>query len=85
MANTTVIGPPTLMDKMRALAEKLPDDVGADLCDKADKLEKAIGISNAHMTDGNDELVGDAVARQLLGAWARARKLYCLHSGEPLI
>lgn len=33
----------------------------------------------------NDAVVEGAEPRKLLGAWARARRLWCEYSGEPLI
>ena len=41
-----------------------------ELLDKASALEAAVAQSNA---------------KQILGAWARARRLWCECTGEPLI
>ncbi len=61
---------PTLPDKMRSLASSGHPQAEA-LVQRADELERAVV-----------ELLS---AKQILGAWARARRLWCDCTGEPLI
>lgn len=67
--------------KMRRLAD-VSESAGyaggaRDLRDKAEQLEDA--IAGFYGTPQTVKVVA------FLGAWARARKLYCDHTGEPLI
>lgn len=66
----------TLGDKMRALA-----DIGharsVELREKANAFDEA-----ADGFYGTSQTVG---AKQFLGAFARARKLWCEITGEPLV
>ena len=61
---------PALFDKMRSLASDGHPQAYA-LRQRADELETAV--------------VGKPSAKQILGAWARARRLWCECTGEPLI
>ena len=61
---------PALFDKMRALANEGHPRAEA-LRQRADEFEKAV--------------VDKSSVRQLLGAWTRARRLWCECTGDPLI
>lgn len=65
----------SLVDKMRALAESHPR--GAELKEKADKLEAA--------TTGFYSEPQTVDVKRFIGSWARARRLWCDITGEPLI
>lgn len=68
--------PPTLADKMDALA--------ATGHAEADELQaKAASLRDA--AEGFYSSPQRITAPQLLGAWARARKLWCKCTGEPLV
>lgn len=70
-----VMEPITL--KMRALANETKDEALAmALLMRADDLDGA--VKNL-MEDGPDGV------KKVLGAWARARMLWCKTTGEPLI
>jgi hypothetical protein len=69
---------PPLADKMRALAKGHPR--GAELVEKADAFEKATAELYAPATVDTK-----AAAKRMLGTWARARKLWCELTGEPLV
>lgn len=62
-----------LGDRMRALAET-GHPRAVELRDKAAALDAACPV-NAETFD----------ARKMLGAWARARRLWCDCTGEPLV
>lgn len=80
---STNAGHPSLVVRMRALAE-LPEYAGRkeDLLMHAAKLEQAIDAS-ANAIGPEDSALH--VAKRLLGAWARARRVLCECTGEPLI
>ncbi len=61
---------PTLSQRMRALAER-GHPRAEDMIREADALEKVIE--------------GGFNAPRLLGAWARARRLWCECTGEDLV
>lgn len=62
-----------LVQKMRVWAARQPSDARTpDMLRLAARFEEVI-------TDNT------ASAAQLLGAWARARKFYCITTGEPLV
>lgn len=63
-------GEPSLPERMRALADT-GHERAAELRQKADEFEAAADYSKG--------------AKALLGAWARARRLWCDCTGEPLI
>ena len=61
---------PSLGDRMRALASR-GHPRADELVEKADAMEKAA----SEFTD----------AKKVLGTWARARRLWCDCTGEPLM
>ena len=66
-----------LGDRMRALADT--GHANADeLRAKADEFDTKTA---AHYEGPG----GEATAKSLLGAWARARRLWCESTGEPLV
>lgn len=67
-------GAPTLAEKMRALAGT-GHPRAEELRNAADRLDNATG----GLMGGPDGV------KRLLGNWARARKLWCEITGEPLI
>lgn len=67
---------PALWDKMRQLADQ-KHPRAFELRAAADGLEKAVGGFYAE-----PQTVG---IRPFMGFWARARRLWCDCSGEPLI
>lgn len=69
---------PRLTARMRELALTHPD-----LATAASLVETAQGFDDA--TDGFYAIPQTATVEQFLGAWARARRVYCEASGEPLI
>lgn len=70
--------PTDLSDKMRALADRVDATIAADLRAKADAFDAA---TEAHYAEGG----GQETAKIMIGAWSRARRLYCKVSGESLI
>lgn len=64
-----------LVDKMRRLADRVGGEQAYALREKAKLLD--IRLQGLHYDEDG--------ARRMLGAWARARRLYCEISGEPLI
>ena len=63
----------TLADKMRELANyntELPSDIKDELLSRAKEMEMAVITLDV---------------RKMLGAWARARTLWCSLTGEPLV
>jgi hypothetical protein len=68
---------PTLAEKMRALAGG-DHPRGPELIEKANALD----VASAHF--GEKGHTADD-AKRLLGCWARARRLWCDITGEPLI
>lgn len=65
-----------LWDRMRALADEDPANA-VELREKADAFEKAaLGFYAEEQTVG---------AKTFLGAFARARGLWCRITGEPLV
>lgn len=66
-----------LSDKMRDLANRNPVRA-ADLRRAADELDSA--VATAYSKDGTK-----ADVRRMLGCWARARRLWCDMTGEPLV
>lgn len=67
-----------LSKSMRALAEKRPKAIADELRQLADAFDKA--TSEAYGPDGTPE-----DTKRMLGAWARARRVYCRETGEPLV
>lgn len=67
---------PSLVDKMRALAGE-GHAQAAELTDKADALEEA-----TRGFYGEPQTVD---VKRFIGCWARARRLWCDVSGDPLI
>lgn len=66
---------PSLPDRMRALA-----DTGHPRADELRKRAAALDASvGVNVGDGGFDV------RKTLGAWARARRLWCECTGEPLI
>ena len=66
----------SLSDKMRALAASHP--CGAELKANADEFDEK---TKAHYSAGANR----ETAKRMLGAWARARRLWSECTGEPLI
>lgn len=66
-----------ISDKMRALAET-GHERAEELRSKADEFDAKTA---AHYS----ETGGPETAKSMLGAWARARRLWCECTGEPLI
>lgn len=67
---------PALWDKMRSLADS-GHGRAEELRAKADELEqKATGFYSEPQT---------VEAKSFVGAWARARRLWCDCTGEPLL
>ena len=65
---------PTLADKMRGLADT-GHPRAEELRNAADKLDGAVDAAAS----------GPDAVKRVLGNWARARKLWCEITGEPLI
>ncbi len=63
-----------LIPRMRARAEHEPGDKAQRLRDEADRLEQAI-----------EERGGEGGIPRLVGAWARARRVWCEVTGEPVM
>lgn len=68
-----------LMDKMRALADT-GHPRAVELREKATALDEACDA----ITKASEEH-GKVAVKSMLGAWARARRLWCDCTGEPLI
>lgn len=66
-----------LPQRMRAMADSRGLSADHDLRVKADALDAAI--------DGYFANPPTKDAKQFLGAWARARRVWCDFTGEPLI
>jgi hypothetical protein len=66
---------PPLWEKMRELAETHPR--GDELREKADAFE---AVSKGFFAEPQTHSV-----KQLIGAWAQARKFWCDLTGEPLV
>lgn len=65
-----------LWQRMRVMAAT-GHELAAELTAKADALEQAAtGFYAKEQTHG---------AKQLIGAWARARAVWCQATGEPLV
>jgi hypothetical protein len=69
---------PALWEKMRALADQCGMPAEHPLRVAASELE--MKVSRAYSDDGTKQDV-----KAMLGAWARARRLWSDFSGEPLI
>lgn len=66
-----------LATKMRALAEQYPAK-RLELIQNAEVLEKAVAAAFKDGADKDD-------MKKMIGAWARARRVYCSVTGESLI
>lgn len=64
-----------LVDKMRRLADRVGGEQAYALREKAKLLE--IRLEGLHYDEDG--------MRRMMGAWARARQLYCKITGEPLV
>lgn len=71
--------PPPLWERMRTLAAEgdISPEQESDLREKADKFEAA--------TNGFYASPQTCTVQQFLGAFARARRLWCDITGEPLV
>lgn len=67
-----------LSDKMRAVNDE-------ELTRLADEFDAATTALYAPSPSSQSEEEIKLLTRKMLGAWARARKAWCVYSGEPLI